>query len=397
MNRFEHKKSMLSVAVICLSLLNAFSLAQRNDEERDLVQNKSFNVGKGGTLEVILNGGDIRITTWEKSEVAVKVQGADQEELEDVSMSVSGKTIRIDNHPRGGWSGDLRFTISIPSEFNLDLRTTNGNLLLKGPLSGTVSGSTSAGDIETGSITGTVDLKTSGGDIHVSDIHGDLMLHTSGGDIRVGNVVGAAEVTTSGGNITLKNVHKTLLANTSGGDIAVGDVGGEATLTTSGGNIIVGRVSGSARLVTAGGDIDMGSASGVVKAKTAGGNINLDNIAGSVDAKTGGGDVSAELLPGGKGSSRIASGNGNIYLYVSDKVKATINASIRVQGGWRRSKDEYRIRSDFSAESYQPDDESREIRAVYKINGGGEVITLETSNADILIRHASDKTKMKEE
>ena len=40
------------------------------------VRSKSFNVSKGGTFEISTSVGDIRISTWEKNEVYVNVEGS---------------------------------------------------------------------------------------------------------------------------------------------------------------------------------------------------------------------------------------------------------------------------------------------------------------------------------
>ncbi len=372
--------------VFALALVTA--LAPARDDEHP-IKSKSFTVSKGGTLEVAVDGGDIRITPWEKNEVRVNVHGA-QDDLEDLHMSSQGNTVRVENYSDGN-SGDLRFEISVPSQFDLHIRTSNGLIAVDGPLSGTIAGATSAGDIRLGNLSGSVDMRTSGGDIRAGNIQGDLLVKTSGGDITTGTISGEAELNTSGGDIHIQSAKKSLRAKTSGGNVYVGDVGGETVVSTSGGNVTVGKVSGSCRMLTAGGDIELDGASGEVKAKTAGGNIRLHEIKGTIDAATAGGDVTAELYPGGKGGSRLMTASGEIRVYLPDNSKVTVHARIRVQGRWRSTHSDYHIRSDFPSESYQSDEEDREIRATYQLNGGGETITLETVNADILIRKMGSK------
>jgi hypothetical protein len=179
-------------------------------------------------------------------------------------------------------------------------------------------------------------------------------------------------------------VSKTLEAKTAGGDIVIGDVGGEARVSTSGGDVNVGKVSGRATLSTAGGDIDLKGASGKVSARTSGGDVKLQNITGSIDAKTSGGEVEAELIPSGKGGSRLSSSGGDVRLYIDENSKTTIEATIRLDGwGWKKSR--YVVKSEFPKETYETDEEAGEIRAVYKLNGGGELVELSTSNSNIEI------------
>ena len=360
--------------------------AQRTTVEESGVRSKSFKVSKGGMLDVSTSVGDIRISPWGKEEVYVSVEGLDEEDLDRLKMTQSGNTVRVSFRPRwGDYGGSVRFDINVPSAFDLRLKTAGGDLTIDNGLQGKVDGSTAGGNIKLGSIKGDIEMSTSGGDITSGDFSGNGYLHTSGGDINLGKVGGTLEVSTSGGDIRGEYVAKSLEAKTSGGDIEVGDVGGETSVSTSGGDIRVGSVSGKASLSTSGGNVELKGASGVVSARTSGGDIHLVNISGSVDARTSGGEVDAELNPTGKGSSRLVSSGGKIRLYLPEQAKATVEAAIRVHGSWGRRSDRYKIKSDFTAESYDRDEDEEEIRAVYKLNGGGERIELETVNSDIEI------------
>jgi DUF4097 and DUF4098 domain-containing protein YvlB len=345
-------------------------------------KSKSFNVGKGGTLEVSLSDCDIRVTTWEKNEVSVSFVVSDEED--DVQMSQQGNTVRITD--RGGWSDAERFEISVPSQFHLHLETTSGDIAVRGKLTGNITAQTSAGNVRVGDVEGTVEMRTSGGDVRAGKIVGNGTLITSGGEIGVASATGELELKSSGGNISVGNVGKSLRAKTAGGDILIGDVGGEASVSTAGGNVHVGKVSGRANLSTSGGDIELHGGTGVIKASTSGGNVALANIAGSVEAKTSGGDIIAELTPSGKGKSRLSSAAGMIRLSLPENAKATIVARIRIQGRWRAQKYEYTVRSDFKEESSTRNDDERLIESRFVLNGGGEDITLETVNSDIEIR-----------
>jgi DUF4097 and DUF4098 domain-containing protein YvlB len=365
------KKIMtIAIMMIAVPFLRVSALTPDSDENK---QTKSFTVSKGGELEVSVNSGDIRLTTWEKDEVSITVEGIDEEDMDYVKMTQSGNTVRVEYRPRWNGSGNVIFKINLPAQFDADVRTSGGNIDVRGTMKGKLTGSTSGGDIRTANIEGTTNLKT------------------SGGDITLGDVTGEAEVRTSGGEIKVDRVGKSLNASTAGGDVEVGDVGGDAILSSSGGEVKVGKVSGSATLKTAGGDIELKSASGTVEAKTAGGNIRLENITGSIEAKTAGGDVVAELIPSGKGSSKLRSSGGNVSLSLPASSKATIDATIRIQGGWRHRDEEYDIHSDFTAESKNVDKDEEEIHAVYELNGGGDRITIETTNGNIEIRKLGGK------
>lgn len=389
------KTTTLVLAMLLVACTSG--LAQKKDVEERGVRSKTFSVTKGGNLEVSVGVGDIQITPKDQDQVTVEASGIDDDELDRLRMSQSGNTVRVvfRPHDRGWSSGSVQFDITVPKEFNTDLRTSGGNIEFTDFIKGRIKGSTSGGDIRLASVEGTVDMSTSGGNVRTGDLKGDGELRTSGGDITLGNVNGELEISTSGGNIDVKNVGKSLRASTSGGDITIGDVGGEANVSTSGGNIEMGKVSGKASMHTSGGDVSLRGASGSVRASTSGGDMRLDNVSGSIDASTSGGEIEAELYPSGTGRSKLSSSGGTVKISIPENAKATIEATIHFGGGWGwfggRSRDRYAVKSDFKADSYEKDEDAGEIRALYTINGGGSEITLSTSGADIIIRKMSSK------
>ena len=345
---------------------------------------KTFRVEKGGTLDVSLRAGNIVITTWEKDEVAVRVRDADEDEDPGISMTQTGNRVLIEQS--NGSSGDFTLEVSLPSRFDLRLRSSSGDFEINGPLTGKIKGTTGGGNIRLGDLAGAVAMTTSGGDITSGDIGGDLDLNTAGGDIRMGKVSGTATVATSGGDITVADVGKRINASTSGGNIAIGNVGGEVVASTSGGDIVAGNVSGSATLSTAGGNVSLRGAAGTVRATSAGGDLELENMTGTVEGNTAGGNVTATLTPGKNGRSRLATAGGDIRLLVPQSARATINARISIRGWWRREIGTSDIRSDFPMEKYEKDERNHEIRATIRLNGGGEEITLDAVSGSIEIR-----------
>jgi DUF4097 and DUF4098 domain-containing protein YvlB len=367
---------------------------------------RTFKIGKSGTLIVQIEGvgADILVSTWEKGEIELRIDGLSDEDLKDLETREDGNTVHVELYLDGGWgkSRSARFSFTVPSEINLDLGTSGGDItvanLIKGTVTagtsggdievgevaGNVTAATSGGDVEIGKVTGKVELKTSGGDVTALDVIGDAELETSGGDIVVGNVKGACTTSTSGGDIKVGKIEKSLIASTAGGDITIEDVGGDARASTAGGDVVVGMVSGSAVLKTAGGDIELRGASGTVEAKTAGGDIDCSNVTGSIAAGTAGGDVYAELNPSGSGMSALETAGGDVEIVLPADAKATIDARIKIRRGWGGDKEDYDILSDFPAETHEKD--SKLIRGHYVIGGGGATIRLETVNGNIEIR-----------
>ncbi len=371
--------TILTVILLCTAVV----AAQKDDDGR--FKEKTFTVTKGGLLDVALDGGDVRLSTWDRNEIAVKIEYVDEEEIDDLKMTQSGNTVRIVNRHGWGYEG-TRLMVTIPTQFDVTIETTHGDITLRDKLIGTLDVETSAGNIRMDDIEGEVRVRTSGGDIRTGKITGNASLNTSGGDIDLRSITGELALHTSGGNITLGDVGKSLKASTSGGDIMIGDVGSEAVVSTSGGNIVVGKVSGRVDMKTSGGDIQLKGGSGSIRAATSGGDVLLERISGSVEARTAGGEIRAELTPSGNGRSRLSSAAGEITLILPENAKATIEARIRIQGRWRDHDETYEIRSDFPSQTKSGNREEKEIRSTYVINGGGETIVLETVNSDINIR-----------
>ncbi len=369
--------------IAACSMLFASPAAAAGNESGNL--KKSFTVGMGGSLDVSVNIGDILINTWDKNEVSVEVTSDEDEEPGGVRIYQKETTVFVEYEPRWGTTDGLQFRINVPSQFNVTMETSAGEIHVKGSLTGSVSGSTSGGNIMIGSVKGIVKLETSGGDIVTGDIDGDLALTTSGGDIRVGKVSGTSDVQTSGGEIVIERSGKSVNAETAGGNVNIGDVNGDAVVSTSGGDIIMETISGGAELKTAGGNIRVQGANGKVVAKTAGGDIVLENIVGSVDAKTSAGNLQVELTPSGAGKSLLSTSVGDVVLYLAENAKASVTARVKVKGWWRSRSEEENIYSDYKEDTFEKDERTREIRATFSLNGGGQAISLQATMGNIHI------------
>ena len=193
------------------------------------------------------------------------------------------------------------------------------------------------------------------------------------------------EVFSGGGPIRMGNVSQAVRAQTRGGDITIGDIGGPARISTGGGHIEVGEVAGDAMLTTSGGHIVLLSGVGLVNARTAGGHIRLEKVTGGVEAVSSGGNITVKLVPAGNGQSRLITLGGNIKVYLPETSRVTIKACIRIQGDWETEIRKWDILCDFQMMNYVRDREKKEIRASYRLNGGGETITLQAVNGIIEI------------
>lgn len=340
---------------------------------------KSFGVKKGDNLSLKVNG-DVKVESWSKDEVYIEVSGVRRSNIELLKIKQNDNTILIDFV-----ANEATFLIKTPEQFNLDIKTSGGDITCSGKYLGNVKSSTSGGDIQVEKVIGNVVLSTSGGDIMTGDIDGNLKVATSGGDIKVGIISGEGKLSTSGGDIIVAGSNRALSLATSAGDIKIGSVNGDLSVSTSGGDILVGNVNGAAKLNTSGGDIKLSGAKGNSKVISSGGELKLENLFGSVKASTSGGKVYAELNPDGSEESRIATAGGNITFLIPETAKATIEAVIAVQSK-KDLYDVFSIVSDYKIDDYTVDEDRKEIRAKIFLNGGGKLIILNTVNSQIAVR-----------
>jgi len=93
---------------------------------------RTFKIGKGGTLIVQIEGvgADILVSTWEKGEIELRIDGLSDEDLKDLETREDGNTVHVELYLDGGWgkSRSARFSFTVPSEINLDLGTSGGDI-----------------------------------------------------------------------------------------------------------------------------------------------------------------------------------------------------------------------------------------------------------------------------
>jgi len=338
---------------------------------------RTFKVNKGGTLKVSISNGDVNISTWDRNEVRVSYDEDDQFEIEQ-----RGNIIEIEDE---NYYGGENLEVNIPSQFNVDLQTQSGDIKIKGTLIGSVEAATSGGDIEVNEVIGMVDLKTAGGNVTTGNIKGDAEINSAGGDLVLGNIDGIAELKTAGGNVTVKEVSRSLDIKTGGGNVIVAKNGEKIEVISGGGNITINSAAGVIDVKTGGGNITIKGGNGEAKLITGGGNVTINNLNGSLNAATGGGNITAQFNEV-KGNSKIATGMGDVRLYIPENAKATI--IIRLSDSWSTDLDENldRIKSDFelhTAEKYEDDDV---FTATYKINGGGSTIKIDTGEGTVHLK-----------
>lgn len=283
---------------VALAFLFAATVAARADVEDKI--NKSFQVQPGGQLIVAVDRGSIDVKTADREvvdiEVIRKAGGSESKAraiLNDhvVTTSQDGSRVELKAEFKGakssGWfkkSPELqvRFVISIPRKFDVNLKTAGGHIDVEG-------------------LAGTLQAATSGGHLNFKQIEGPITARTSGGHIKIAGSKGKVEISTSGGHLDLSAVEGDVTAKTSGGAIHADRITGRCVLKTSGGSIEVSALKGSVEAATSGGGIEaelIDQPAGDCSFKTSGGGITVtlgEKVAVDVDLHTSAGRLSTDF------------------------------------------------------------------------------------------------------
>src|SRR5438876_6392635 len=212
---------------------------------------KEFQVSRGGKLIVHADRGSIEVNSDARDKIHVRVlrrvKGGSQAQADElfanheVTFKQDGNTVSIigrnkkDRFRFGGIhqaSLHVRYEISMPRKFDLDLKTSGGDIRL-GELDGSAITRTSSGSIDLGTISGRVESNNSGGDIVVVRAGGDLVARTSSSSIKAQTVAGKVEASNDGGDIRVEKADKDVVASTSSGAIMVKSVKGEVEAKNS--------------------------------------------------------------------------------------------------------------------------------------------------------------------
>jgi len=304
----------------------------------------------------------------------------------------------------------VQFEVVVPRSYNVEVSTDAGDVTT-GDIGGTASLHTLGGNIKTGRIGASAvrdaawgrsaaKLETEGGHIQVLDVAGDLSAFTGGGHINVGNIAGDASLRTGGGHIRAGQIGGRAELDTAGGNITVAHAGSYVSVRTGGGQIDFGEVRGSVHAQTGGGGIRVMYVSGPMELESSSGSICLTRVAGALQAATSGGTITAWINPdspaeGGNvrlaGASQLASGNGDIIVFLPRNLAVNIDAIV-VTGGERRIEADPALHMKMQAST----NGSGPVHAMTVLNGGGAPLKLKTTAGRIRLQFLDSEIALHE-
>ncbi len=228
--------------------------------EYDQTIEKEFQVSAGGKLVVQADRGSIEIKSDARDKIQVRVfrlvKGGSQAQADElfadheVTFKQDGNIVSIvgrnkkDRFRLGRIrqpNMQVRYTIRLPRRFEVDLKTSGGDIRL-GELDGSAITRTSSGSIEITTAKGQVEVKNSGGDVRIVSVDGETVASTSSGSIVIKVAKGKVDARNSGGKIEVNEARDVVLAHTSSGTIIVGLAAqpkADSHLEVSGGDIKV--------------------------------------------------------------------------------------------------------------------------------------------------------------
>ena len=301
----------------------------------------------------------------------------------------------------------VQYLIYVPASFSVDVHTGGGDIETS-DIGGHALLVTDGGNITTGRI-GTLSpvsaagvfpaakIETQGGHITVLDVAGDLDAYTAGGFIQVGNIAGDAKLRSGGGHIRAARIKGTAQLETDGGNITVGEAGALVGVRTGGGQIDFGEVHGSVHAETGGGGVRVMYVSGPMEVETSGGGICLTRVSNVVRAATGNGNITAWITPDSgdashpvrlPGPSQLASGTGDIVVFLPRNLAATIDASV-MNGGPGR------IEADPALGLNVETNDDGPMHASGSLNGGGALLKLRSTAGKIRLQYVDEQTALR--
>jgi DUF4097 and DUF4098 domain-containing protein YvlB len=267
-------------------------------------------------------------------------------------------------------------------------------LELKSPRLVAADISTSDGSVEVNRVDGQLTVNSVGGSLRADRVSGGCRLTTGGGNIIVGEIGEELVGTTGGGNIMVHRVRGTATLRSGGGEIVVADAGGDLDAETGGGTVRVDNADANVTASSGGGPIVVNHARGVVTARSmagpvqvgaaagvridsGSGAVRMTNVYGPMRVSTAMGSIMAALLAGFS-DSFLATGNGDITVWIPSNLGVTIRAENDLADSLRR------IVSDFPALAVRM--RGTQIVAEGPVNGGGPVLQITGTGGTIFIK-----------
>ena len=216
---------------------------------------------EGGKIKLVSDVGSIELDTQAGNRlrliVVKEVDTSDELEAEKAFKAFevnihAGSTVRIIGQQVGlsRLQARVRYSLTIPERYDLDLRTGGGGAITISDRVGRVAAVTNSGSISIEAAEGEVEAEAGGGgSISVVEARGKVDVKTNSGSIRLGVVEGPVEAEAGGGGgIAVESAAGRMRVTSNSGSIEIGIAGSDIEAEAGGGGRItirrsVGKVS----------------------------------------------------------------------------------------------------------------------------------------------------------
>lgn len=172
------------------------------------VWEKSFDVAGVPTLAVRTNDGSVRVDTWNRKTVGIRVVTAGWHlgpRGVTVEARASGDHVDLDVRTPGwtisfGTIHSVRIEVMVPAKADLDVHTGDGHVTLS-PLAGNIRVHTGDGAITATGLRGEISLETADGHVSATGLDGRIRVHSGDGRLEVSGRFDGLELTSGDGGI----------------------------------------------------------------------------------------------------------------------------------------------------------------------------------------------------
>jgi hypothetical protein len=208
-----------------VALLVALPLSAKAQDDRPVMQiDTTVRLERGGTVDLSLISGRMRITGWDRPDVKIvaSIESGSldfQANSSRVSLEVEGNDDSRGRRRHNNNVGEARYDVSVPRGVRLILEAVSGDITATGS-EGEIEASSVSGNVTVSNGVREVSAESVSGSVHASQINGNLRAETVSGDLRAESVTGDVEATSVSGDVRLSSIQsKDVRSETVSGEI----------------------------------------------------------------------------------------------------------------------------------------------------------------------------------
>jgi DUF4097 and DUF4098 domain-containing protein YvlB len=202
MPRLTRTLAFLSLCALAVPLAAQHKSKSKHgsrDEDGVTRIDTTVTVGRNATVDLSLISGEIKVTSWDKSQVQIHAIA----EAGDLRFEASSQRVSLEVEQDNG-DGDTHFEVIVPRDARVLAAGISGDLSVRG-----------VNEVEATSISG---------DVVVDGIARRAALQTVSGEIRAGQLMGPVKANAVSGDITLTGVGGELNVQTVSGEMKLQDI-----------------------------------------------------------------------------------------------------------------------------------------------------------------------------